>query len=55
MALDGKGVEQSHTGEQGVVSGREDTGHDDGVDDTSGGFGTGHLKDDGERRGLGFL
>jgi len=50
MALDGKSVHQSHASEQCMVAGGENTGENNGVDDTSGSFGARHLKNDGERR-----
>jgi hypothetical protein len=55
VALVGKSVHQSHASEKSVVSSRENTGEDNGVDNTSGGFGARHLKDDGEGRSAGFL
>jgi hypothetical protein len=55
MTLVSKSVHESHAGEKSVVSGGENTGENDGVDDTSSSFGACHLKDEGEGRRAGFL
>lgn len=50
MALHGQRVHQSCSGEQGVVASRQNTGQDDGVDNTAGGLGSGHLEDESKGR-----
>ncbi|KAI6763843.1 hypothetical protein HG530_007632 [Fusarium avenaceum] len=55
MTLVSKSVHESHAGEKSVVSGGENTGENDGIDDTSSSFGACRLKDEGERRRAGFL
>lgn len=51
VALHGQRVEQSRSGEQSVVTGRQDTGQDDGIDDAAGSLGAGHLENNGKGRG----
>lgn len=55
MTLDSKSVHQSHSSKESVVSSRQDTSENNGVDDTSSSFGTRHFKNDGERRSAGLL
>lgn len=55
MALDSKSVHQPHSSKESVVSSRQDTSEDNGVDDTSSSFGARHFKNDGERRSAGLL
>lgn len=55
MTFHGQSVQQSRSGEQRVVSGRQDTGQNDGVDDTACSFGSSHLEDNGKGRGTCFL
>lgn len=38
-----------------MIAGRDDAGHDDGVDDTAGCVGARHLENDGERGRLDFF
>ena len=52
MAFLGEGEQQSCTGEESVVSGGEDTGKDDSIDDAACCFRSGHLEDNGEGRGV---
>lgn len=51
VALHGQGVQQPCSGEQRMVAGRQDASQNDGIDDTARGLCSGHLEDDGERRG----
>lgn len=55
MTLDSKSVHQSHSSKEGVISSRQDTSENDGIDDASSSFGARHFKDDGERRSAGLL
>lgn len=50
MALHSKRVKKSRPGEQGMISGGQDTGQDDGIHDASGSICARHLKDNGEWR-----
>lgn len=51
MALHSQRVQQSCSGEQGVVSSRQNTGQDDGVDNTAGSLCSGHLENKSKGRG----
>lgn len=55
VAVYGEGVEKSRAGEEGVVGGGDDAGHDYGVDEAASDGAAGFNEDDGEgTRGGGF-
>jgi hypothetical protein len=55
VALHGQSVQQSCSSKQSVVTGRQNTSQDDGVDNTAGSLGAGHLENKGKGRSAGVL
>lgn len=55
MSFDAECVEQSRPGKQGMVAGGQDACQNYRVDHTPCSMGTGHLENNGERRGSGLL
>ena len=53
VAVYGEGVEETGSGEEGVVGGGDDAGHDHGVDEAAGDGAAGFNEDDGEGAGRG--
>ena len=53
VAVDREGVEEAGSGEEGVVGGGDDAGHDHGVDEAAGHGTAGFDEDDGEGAGRG--
>lgn len=53
VAVDGESVEQTGAGEEGVVGGGDDAGHEHGVDEAAGDGAAGLHEDDGKRAGGG--